>query len=44
MNNRKHFLSTPLGVNELQKVNEEKNIRVVTDSSLKFELHVANKI
>ena len=29
---------------ELEKVNEEKNIGVVIDSSLKFELHVANKI
>ena len=31
-------------VNELQKVNEEKDIGVVIDSSLKFELHVAEKI
>ena len=33
-----HYLLTqkPLGVNELQKVNEEKDIGIVTDSSLKF--------
>ena len=42
--NQKYFLNTPLGVNELQKVNEEKEIVVVIDSSLKFELHVAEKI
>ena len=38
------FLNTPLGVNELQKLNEEKDIGVVIDSSLKFEIHVAEKI
>ena len=38
------FLNTPLGVNELQKVNEEKDIGVVIDSSLKFEIHVVEKI
>ena len=43
-NDRKYFLNTPLGVNELQKVNEEKEIRVFIDSSLKFELHFADKI
>ena len=40
----KIFLNTPLGVNELQKVNKEKDIEVVIDSSLKFEIHVAEKI
>ena len=42
-NNRKYFLNTPLGVNELQKVNEENDIGLVIDSSLKFEIHVAEK-
>ena len=41
-NNRKYCLNTPLGVNELQKVNEEKDIGEVIDSSLKFEIHLAN--
>ena len=44
VNNRKYCLTTPLSVNVLQKVNEEKDIGVVIDSSLKFELHVAKKI
>ena len=43
-NDRKYFLNTPLGVNKLQKVNEEKDIGEVIDSSLKFEIHVAEKI
>ena len=46
-NNQKYFLNTPLGlnmVNELQKVSEEKDIVVVLDSSLKVELHAAEKI
>ena len=41
VNNRKYFLNTSLDVNELQKVYEVKDIG---DSSLKFELHVAEKI
>ena len=44
VNNQKYFLNTPLGVNKLQKVNEEKDIGIVIDSSLKFEIHVAEKI
>ena len=43
-NNQKYFLNPPLDVNELQKVSEEKDIGVVIDSTLKFELHVAKKI
>ena len=34
VNNQQYFLNTLLGVNELQKVNEEKDIGVVIDSSL----------
>ena len=34
VNNRKYLLITPLCVNELQKVSEEKDIGVVIDSSL----------
>ena len=41
-NNRQYCLNTLLGVNELQKVNEEKEIGVVIDSSLIFEIHVAH--
>ena len=44
VNKQKYFLNTPLGVNKLQKVNEEKDIGVVIDSSLKFEIHIAEKI
>ena len=44
MNNQKKYLNTPLGVNELQNVSEEKDTGSVTGSSLKFELHVAEKI
>ena len=43
-NNQKYLLNTSLDVNGLQKVNEEKDIGVVIDSSLKFEIHVAEKI
>ena len=44
VNNQIYSLNTPLGVDELQKVNEKKDIGVVIDSSLKFKLHVAEKI
>ena len=43
-NNQKYFLNTPLGINELLKVSEKKDIGIVIDYSLKFELHVAEKI
>ena len=43
-NNWNYCLNTPLDVNELQKLNEEKDIWVVTDSSLKFDIYVPEKI
>ena len=43
-NNQKYLVNAPIGVNELQSVNEEKDIGVVIDFSLKFELHIAENI
>ena len=41
-NNLKYCLNTPLGVIELQKLNEERDIGVVVDSFLIFEIHLAH--
>ena len=41
-NNRKYCLNTSLGINWLQKLKEEKDIDVVIDSSLKFEIRHAH--